>query len=86
MVIRVSNLSLNVMDADLKNLFAAFGQVSSAVIVRDKLNGRSLGTALIDMVNDAQAGQAILCLNNKVLDGQSILLTEIRYSIRDHKN
>jgi RNA recognition motif-containing protein len=86
MNIHVANLSLNVIDADLRKLFGAYGEVNSAVIVRDKLNGRSLGTGMIDMVNDIQAAQAMLCLNHTLLDGMPIYLSEIKYSIRDHKN
>jgi RNA recognition motif-containing protein len=86
MNIQVSNLSLHVIDSDLKKLFEAYGEVSSVVIIRNKLNGRSKGSAMIDMVNDAQARQAILSLDQTVLDGKSITVSEIRYSIRDNKN
>jgi hypothetical protein len=41
---------------------------------------------MIDMVNDIQAAQAMLCLNHTLLDGMPIYLSEIKYSIRDHKN
>lgn len=86
MNIHVSNISYNIIDADLRRLFAAYGEVSSAVIVRDKLNGRSKGTAMIDMVNDAQGRQAVLCLDQTILDGKPITVSEIKYSIRDYKN
>ena len=55
MNIHVSNLSLNIIDSDLRKLFSSFGEVDSAVIVRDKWNGRSRGTALVDMVNDVSS-------------------------------
>lgn len=86
MNIHVSNLSLNIIDSDLRKLFAAYGEINSAVIIRDKLNGRSKGSALIDMVNDSQARQAILCLDQTMLDGKVITVSEIRYSIRDNNN
>lgn len=86
MNIHVSNLSMNIIDTDLKKLFAAYGEVNSAVIVRDRLNGRSKGSALIDMVNDAQARQAVLCLDQTIIDGKAITVSEIKYSIRDYKN
>ena len=86
MIIHVSNLSFSVIDSDLRKLFAAFGEVITAVIIRDKINGRSKGAALIDMVNDAQARQAIFCLDQTIIDGKPITVTEIRYSIHDHKN
>jgi RNA recognition motif-containing protein len=86
MNIHVSNLSLNIIDSDLKKLFAAYGEVNSAVIIRDRLNGRSKGTAIIDMVNDSQGRQAIQCLDQTIIDGKPITVSEIRYSIRDYKN
>ena len=86
MNIHVSNLSLNIIDSDLRKLFAAYGDVNSAVILRDKLNGRSKGAAIIDMEVDAQARQAIQCLDQTMMDGKSISVTEIRHSISDYKN
>jgi RNA recognition motif-containing protein len=86
MNIHVANLSLNVIDSDLRKLFAAFGEVDSAVIVRDKLNGRSRGTAIVDMVNDAHGLAAIQALHRSELDGRTINVSEIPYSIRDYKN
>lgn len=86
MQIQVTNLSKNVIDADLRRIFSKYGEVNSAIIVRDKINGRSRGTALIDMPNDKQAGQAVLCLHLSVIDGMTITVTEIKYSIRDYKN
>jgi RNA recognition motif-containing protein len=86
MNIHVSNLSLNVIDADLRRLFAAYGAVGSALIMRDKLNGRSKGIALIEMEVEAQGRQAVLCLNQTLLDGRPIAVSEIRYNVSDYKN
>jgi RNA recognition motif-containing protein len=86
MYIHVSNISVNVIDADLQKLFAAYGEVYSIVILRDKLNGRSKGTAMIDMLNARQGWQAIQCLDGAIIDGQPIMVTEIKYSIRNNKN
>jgi RNA recognition motif-containing protein len=86
MNIHVLNLSLNVIDTDLMKLFSAFGKVNSAIIIRDINNGRSKGTALIDMPDVNQADQAILCLNKMVIDGSEISVSEVKYSIRNYKN
>jgi RNA recognition motif-containing protein len=86
MNIRVSNLSFNVLDAEVRKLFSPFGEVNSAVIIRDKNNGRSNGSALIDMVNDIQGHKAIACLNQTVVDGKVITVSELPYSIKDYKN
>ena len=86
MTIHVSNISLNIIDADLRRLFSAYGEVNAVMIDRDKLNGRSRGTAQIDMVNDSQAKQAILCLNHMVVDGKPISVKEVSNNISDYMN
>jgi RNA recognition motif-containing protein len=86
MYIHVYNLSTNVIGADLEKIFSAYGDVYSVVILRDKLNGRSKGTAMIDMLNARQGWQAIQCLDGTIIDGQPITVTEIKYSIRNNKN
>lgn len=86
MNIHVSNLSLNVIDSDLRKMFAAFGEVSSAVIVRDRFSGRSKGTAFVDMFHEQQGEQAILALNHSTIDGKQISVTEIEYDPTRFKN
>lgn len=86
MNIHVSNLSMNLIDADLRKMFSAFGEVITAVIIRDKINGRSRGTAFVDMINDKHAAQAILNLNKSIIDGKRISVSEIEYSPSRYKN
>lgn len=86
MNIHVSNLSYNVIDSDLRKLFAAFGEVNSAVIVRDLHNGRSRGTAFIDMYHEKNGEQAIMALHRSTVDGKRISVTEIQYDPTRSKN
>lgn len=76
MNIQVYNLSLNIIDSDIRKLFSAFGIVDSAEVIKDKLNGRSKGHALIDMPVDAQARQAIITLDQTMIDGKKISVRE----------
>lgn len=80
MEIRASNLSINVSDTDVRKLFATFGIINSAAIVRDKLNGRSKGMAIIDMPVATEARQAIASLNQTMLYGKMISVTEFNTS------
>lgn len=83
MRIHVSNLSVYVFAGDLKKLFTAYGNVLLAVVYRNETNSRSLGFAMVDMPNDAQAAQAILCLNDVVIDGRKMMLREARGEVVD---
>jgi RNA recognition motif-containing protein len=77
MNIQVHNLTLNVVDSDMRKLFAPYGVVDSAEVIKDKLNGRSKGHALIDMPVEAQAKQAIMSLNKTMVDGKQITVREV---------
>ena len=52
MNIYVGNLSWNLKDQDLSNLFASYGEVASAKIVTDKFTNRSKGFGFVEMAND----------------------------------
>jgi RNA recognition motif-containing protein len=86
MNIHVSNLSANVIGADLKRLFAIYGEVMTAVIIKDGRSGHANGTALIDMLNAKHASQAIVSLDNSIVDGKAISVHEIKYSVRNYTN
>ena len=78
MNIYVGNLSWNLKDQDLSNLFAAHGEVSSAKIVTDKFTGRSKGFGFVEMPNDDQAQAAIAAMNGSEVDGRNIVVNESR--------
>jgi RNA recognition motif-containing protein len=86
MNIHVSNLSQNTVDSDLRKLFSPYGEVLSAVVLRDRLNGRSRGTAFIDMINDAQGGIAVSEVHKTTLDGKEISVSQIEYIPSKYKN
>ena len=78
MNIYVGNLSWNLKDQDLSNLFATHGEVSSAKIVTDKFTNRSKGFGFVEMPNDDQAQAAIAALNGTEVDGRNIVVNESR--------
>jgi RNA recognition motif-containing protein len=78
MNIQVSNISLNTIDADIRKLFSPFGTVDSAMVIRNKFNGRSKGSAIINMPCDAQGRQAIISLHQTMMDGKKISVDELR--------
>jgi RNA recognition motif-containing protein len=78
MNIYVGNLSWNLKDQDLSNLFATYGEVVSAKIVTDKFTNRSKGFGFVEMSNDDQAQAAIAALNGSEVDGRNIVVNESR--------
>jgi len=78
MNIYVGNLSWNLKDQDLLNLFAAHGEVTTAKIINDKFTGRSKGFGFVEMPNDDQAQAAIAALNGTAVDGRNVVVNESR--------
>jgi RNA-binding proteins (RRM domain) len=72
MNIYIANLSYDVNDADLKELFEEYGPVSSAKVINDKMTGRSRGFGFVEMNDDAQGQKAIEELNQCEYDGKVI--------------
>src|SRR3954468_18462410 len=78
MNIYVGNLSWGLKDQDLANMFAPFGEVSSAKIVMDKFTQRSKGFGFVEMPNDEQAQAAIAQLNGSEVEGRNLVVNESR--------
>ena len=78
MRIYVGNMSREVTDEDLQQAFEAFGQVSSATVIKDKLTGVSKGFGFAEMPAEAEAQSAINGLNGKELQGQALNVNEAR--------
>jgi RNA recognition motif-containing protein len=78
MNIYVGNLSWNLKDQDLSDLFTPFGEVASAKIVLDKFTQRSKGFGFVEMPNDQEAQAAIAQLNGNEIDGRNLVVNESR--------
>ncbi len=74
----VSNLSFNTNDEVLKELFAAFGNVSSAKVITDRLSGQSRGFGFVEMDSDTEANAAIKGLDNKEVEGRAMSVSVAR--------
>jgi RNA recognition motif-containing protein len=74
----VGGLPYQVTSDQLRDLFAAIGEVASAQVATDKFTGRSRGFGFVEMPNDEDAEKAINQLNNSQLEGRSITVNEAR--------
>lgn len=61
--IRVTNLSEDVRDSDLQDLFRPFGQIARIYLAKDKVTGQSKGFAFINFVHREDAARAIANVN-----------------------
>jgi len=78
MKIFVGNLSWDVADKDLMELFSAYGNVSEASALKDRDTGKSRGFGFVTMENDEEAKAAIDALNGKELMGRPLTVNEAR--------
>jgi RNA recognition motif-containing protein len=78
MNIYVGNLSYDVSEGDLRQAFAAFGQVSSATIIKDKYSSQSKGFGFVEMPSAEEARSAISQMNGKELKGRALNVNEAR--------
>lgn len=78
MNIYVGNLAYGVTDADIRSLFAASGEVTSATVIMDKFSGQSKGFAFVDMPNKPEALTAIRSLNEHPLQGRNMRVNEAK--------
>ena len=78
MNIYVGNLSYEVTDEDLRQVFEEFGQVESANIIKDKFSGESRGFGFVEMPSKEEATAAISGLEERELKGKKINVNEAR--------
>jgi RNA recognition motif-containing protein len=78
----VGNLSFNLTEATLEELFAQHGKVLSVAIPTDRDTGRKRGFAFVEMETEAQAEAAIQNLNGKDVDGRQLAVNPSRPKTR----
>ena len=72
MKILVRNLDRNVTDAEILDLFKAYGKVESCVVFKDEATGKSKGFGFVEMPNPREAIKAIKGLNTLKVKSQGI--------------
>ncbi|MFC2158287.1 RNA recognition motif domain-containing protein [Acidobacteriota bacterium] len=78
MNIYVGNLAWEVKEDDLREAFAAFGDVESTKVIADKFSGRSRGFGFVEMPNQGEGEAAIAGMNGKDIKGREIKVNEAR--------
>jgi len=78
MKIYVGNLPFTTGEDELRELFAPFGNPSSATVVTDRMSGRSRGFGFVEMDDPEQAKAAIAALNGREIGGRALTVNEAR--------
>ena len=76
MNIFAGSLPFQLDEADLKELFEAYGEVSTVKIIIDRESGRSKGFGFVEMPDDEAAQLAITSLNGSEVKGRSIAVSQ----------
>lgn len=74
----VGNLSYDVDQADLEQLLGQYGQVEDAVVIMDRMSGRSKGFGFVTMADDTAAATAIAELDGKDFGGRALKVNEAK--------
>ena len=74
----VGNLDYTVTSDDLKQAFAQFGTIVDAVVIMDKMTGRSRGFGFVEFSKPEEAKAAIEKLNGSDLKGRKINVNEAK--------
>ena len=74
----VGNLSYQMTDQQLNDLFSEAGNVSSAQVVTDRYTGQSRGFGFVEMASDDEAQQAIAAINGRNVGGRALVVNESR--------
>ncbi|MGI6073253.1 MAG: RNA recognition motif domain-containing protein [Fermentimonas sp.] len=78
MNIFVAGLSYQITDADLKELFEEYGEVSSSKIIKDRETRRSKGYGFVEMPVEEDGQRAIEELNDAEYDGRTLSVSVAR--------
>ena len=74
----VGGLPYATTDVELKDAFAQAGTVTSAVIIMDRMTGRSKGFGFVEMSSDEEAQKAVDTMNGKEFGGRTLTVNEAR--------
>lgn len=71
----VGNLPFSATEEEVRNMFAAHGEVMSVALISDKMTGRPRGFGFVEMEGAEAAAAA---LNGKEMNGRALIVNEAR--------
>ena len=70
----VGSLPWSVTTDTLKELFASYGEIVDAVVISDRMSGRSKGFGFVTFSNEADAEKAQAEMNEKDVEGRKLIV------------
>ena len=74
----VGNMSFKTSEDELRDAFAAYGDVTDIYVAMDKMTGRPRGFAFVTMATPEEAKKAAEGLNGKDVGGRALTVNEAR--------
>jgi RNA recognition motif-containing protein len=74
----IGNLPFSTTNEELQQAFSQAGQVVEAIVMADKMTGRSRGFGFVTMADQESANKAIEMFNGKDFSGRVIVVNEAR--------
>ena len=74
----VGNLSYQVTERQLRDLFSQAGEISKVDVITDKFSGQGKGFAFVEMATDAGTEEAINRFDGYSLDDRTIAVSVAR--------
>ncbi|PIT84990.1 RNA-binding protein [Candidatus Micrarchaeota archaeon CG10_big_fil_rev_8_21_14_0_10_45_29] len=73
----VGNLPYSMTKEEMVALFADYGQIDDAVLIMDRMSGRSKGFGFVTVADDAMADKAIAELNGREMENNMQLKVDV---------
>lgn len=74
----VGNLPFSASDKELTEMFSSYGEITEAIVIKDKYSGRSKGFGFVTFANDESAAKAISEMNEKDFKGRALKVNEAK--------
>ncbi|MCE9629019.1 MAG: RNA-binding protein [Candidatus Vogelbacteria bacterium] len=74
----VGGLPYSTTDDEFKNAFSQAGTVTSAMVIKDRMTGRSKGFGFVEFATDEEAQKGIELWNGKDFGGRNLTVSEAR--------
>lgn len=74
----VGNLPWSITSESLHSLFAPFGEITEAIVIRDRMSGRSKGFGFVTFATEEDAQKAVDAMHEKEVEGRAIVVNVAR--------